>query len=67
VLNAVPWGDGSHSQHVPVPECAVDDTSAASWLQLCRLIPCGKVTTYGDMAKVLQSSARAVGQVCMCV
>lgn len=29
---------------------------------LCRAIPAGKVTTYGAMAKVLTSSARAAGQ-----
>eukprot|EP00878_Enallax_costatus_P045419 GHUV01054698.1.p1 GENE.GHUV01054698.1~~GHUV01054698.1.p1 ORF type:complete len:121 (-),score=4.47 GHUV01054698.1:297-659(-) len=34
--------------------------------QMCRAIPLGKVSTYGDMAKALGSSARAVGQVrCM--
>jgi 6-O-methylguanine DNA methyltransferase, DNA binding domain len=32
-------------------------------LQLCKLIPKGKVSTYGEMAKALGSSARAVGQV----
>jgi alkylated DNA nucleotide flippase Atl1 len=32
-------------------------------LQLCKSIPKGKVSTYGAMAAVLQSSARAVGQV----
>jgi O6-methylguanine-DNA--protein-cysteine methyltransferase len=31
--------------------------------QACRCIPCGKVTTYGALAKLLASSARAVGQV----
>ncbi|KAK9811855.1 hypothetical protein WJX72_011259 [[Myrmecia] bisecta] len=30
--------------------------------QVCRLIPRGKVSTYGAMAKVLNSSPRAVGQ-----
>jgi O6-methylguanine-DNA--protein-cysteine methyltransferase len=34
-----------------------------SGLQLCKAIPKGKVSTYGAMAQVLQSSARAVGQV----
>lgn len=32
--------------------------------QACKRIPKGKVTTYGTLAKVLSSSARAVGQVC---
>lgn len=31
--------------------------------QMCKAIPKGKVSTYGDMAKALSSSARAVGQV----
>lgn len=31
-------------------------------LQLCKAIPAGKVTTYGDMAKALGSSPRAIGQ-----
>lgn len=31
--------------------------------QACKRIPKGKVTTYGTLAKVLSSSARAVGQV----
>ncbi|GLC70007.1 hypothetical protein PLESTF_000912100 [Pleodorina starrii] len=30
--------------------------------QLCKCIPAGKVSTYGAMASVLQSSPRAVGQ-----
>eukprot|EP00877_Chromochloris_zofingiensis_P012959 jgi/Chrzof1/7917/Cz02g41070.t1 len=30
--------------------------------QLCKAIPAGKVTTYGDMAKALGSSPRAIGQ-----
>eukprot|EP00798_Chlamydomonas_sp_ICE-L_P012544 gene12544-15762_t len=30
--------------------------------QLCKLVPTGKVTTYGAMAKALGSAARAVGQ-----
>lgn len=30
---------------------------------VCKAIPQGKVTTYGAMAKVLESSPRAVGQV----
>eukprot|EP00878_Enallax_costatus_P000870 GHUV01000997.1.p2 GENE.GHUV01000997.1~~GHUV01000997.1.p2 ORF type:complete len:144 (+),score=44.57 GHUV01000997.1:310-741(+) len=29
---------------------------------MCKAIPLGKVSTYGDMAKALGSSARAVGQ-----
>lgn len=32
-------------------------------LQLCKAIPKGQVSTYGAMAAVLNSSARAVGQV----
>jgi hypothetical protein len=31
--------------------------------QMCKAIPKGKVSTYGQMAKALSSSARAVGQV----
>ena len=31
--------------------------------QMCSAIPHGKVSTYGAMAKALQSSPRAVGQV----
>uniref|UniRef100_A0A383WNP6 Methylated-DNA--protein-cysteine methyltransferase n=1 Tax=Tetradesmus obliquus TaxID=3088 RepID=A0A383WNP6_TETOB len=30
--------------------------------EMCSAIPKGKVSTYGDMAKALSSSARAVGQ-----
>ncbi|WIA23191.1 hypothetical protein OEZ86_010081 [Tetradesmus obliquus] len=30
--------------------------------EMCKAIPKGKVSTYGDMAKALSSSARAVGQ-----
>ena len=30
--------------------------------QLCREIPVGRITTYGEMAKALNTSARAVGQ-----
>ncbi|MFZ4099271.1 MAG: MGMT family protein, partial [Chlamydiia bacterium] len=30
--------------------------------ELCREIPVGRVTTYGLMAKALNTSARAVGQ-----
>ena len=31
-------------------------------VQVCKRIPEGKVSTYGALAKVLNSSARAVGQ-----
>lgn len=34
----------------------------ARLFKLCKLIPAGKVSTYGAMAKVLGSSSRAVGQ-----
>lgn len=34
--------------------------------ELLRKVPKGKVTTYGDMAKALGSSARAVGQAMRC-
>lgn len=30
--------------------------------QVCSAIPCGKVSTYGALAKALRSSPRAVGQ-----
>eukprot|EP00879_Flechtneria_rotunda_P001805 GHRR01001969.1.p1 GENE.GHRR01001969.1~~GHRR01001969.1.p1 ORF type:complete len:144 (+),score=30.50 GHRR01001969.1:247-678(+) len=30
--------------------------------QMCKAIPAGKVSTYGEMAKALNSSARAIGQ-----
>lgn len=35
-----------------------------SLLQACKAIPKGKCSTYGALAAVLGSSARAVGQVC---
>lgn len=31
--------------------------------QECKKVPAGRVTTYGNLAKVLDSSPRAVGQV----
>lgn len=33
---------------------------------LCKKIPFGKVSTYGEIAKALQSSPRAVGQALRC-
>ncbi len=33
---------------------------------LCKKIPPGKVSTYGEIAKALQSSPRAVGQALRC-
>jgi methylated-DNA-[protein]-cysteine S-methyltransferase len=33
---------------------------------LCRLIPTGKITTYGAMSTALKSSPRAVGQALRC-
>ena len=32
-------------------------------MQMCIAIPAGKVTTYGELAKALSSSSRAIGQV----
>ena len=34
------------------------------FVQVCSAIPCGKVSTYGALAKALRSSPRAVGQAC---
>lgn len=34
--------------------------------ELCKKIPSGKVSTYGEIAKALQSSPRAVGQALRC-
>jgi alkylated DNA nucleotide flippase Atl1 len=36
---------------------------AAAYMQVCKQVPSGKVSTYGELAKVLGSSPRAVGQV----
>jgi O6-methylguanine-DNA--protein-cysteine methyltransferase len=33
---------------------------------LCQSVPAGSVTTYGELARALNSSARAIGQVRMC-
>jgi len=34
--------------------------------ELCKKIPLGKVSTYGEIAKALKSSPRAVGQALRC-
>lgn len=38
-------------------------SSSYTRLQVCSLIPKGKVSTYGSLATILKSSPRAVGQV----
>lgn len=44
--------------------CIVVDSAPFTFTsQMCKAIPLGKVSTYGDMAKALGSSPRAVGQV----
>lgn len=44
------------------PGCRPSTPFESRLYELCKLIPSGKVTTYGAMAAVLGSSARAVGQ-----
>jgi hypothetical protein len=55
----------SHMSLVSRPTSHARHTHAH--VQLCKAIPRGRVATYGGMAAALASSARAVGQVRLCV
>ena len=43
--------------------CQVGAVLTGPGMQMCIAIPAGKVTTYGELAKALSSSSRAIGQV----
>lgn len=58
-VHAVSW----HLSIQPLHVVPVHANVLFCVLQMCKAIPAGKVSTYGEMAKALSSSARAVGQV----
>lgn len=52
-----------HGKHLPLPELAAPRTAFQARLRKALLdIPFGNVKTYGELAKQLNSSPRAVGQ-----
>ena len=56
------FNDAAYSFNLPVL-CQGTEFQKRVWAMLCK-IPVGEVWTYGQMAKILSSSARAVGNAC---
>jgi hypothetical protein len=53
----------SRGNSLPVGKRSVTEFEARVYAY-CKQVPAGSVATYGELARVLNSSARAIGQVC---